>query len=472
MVRSPAQTRTRNLNFRLGGRRHSVDANKVVEVVRAPRLTRVPNGPASLLGIANIRGEPVPVIALGHLLGEDHSHVGGGCIIVYEQGQRIGLMVDEVLQIGSDDTATIRDLETRLEAQVRPARTNRQVTDLGQRKLASRSTGQDALQADDGRQFLTVKVAGQDFAIALADVHEVITLDNTFATAGPSGDIILGIIDYRGSVLPVAAAHNLLGLRGQPQCEGGRAVVLDYQGARVGLSVDRILAVVRLASSQIDAVPTILKRGQGPAELQAIGRLGDGHSLVAILSTERLFGNRAVHDAAATSREPEVSENSTMARGEQFLIFALGEEEYGVPIRSVDEVVRVPDTVTRVPKAPRFIKGVMNLRGRAVPLIDQRLRFEVGDTDPIARQRAVIMVIDGIHVGFVVDRVSETLEIPLEDLLPAPDISERTSVFDRVARLGADGRMILLVDPKELLTRAEQDIVTAFAKTDMEEKAT
>ncbi|WP_457584528.1 chemotaxis protein CheW [Ensifer canadensis] len=472
MTRSDlAERKTRSLTFRVGDRRLSVDASKVVEVVRAPRVTRVPHAPPSLLGIANIRGEPVPVIALGQMLGgEWQDRSVGGCIIVYEQGQRIGLMVDEVLQIGSDDSERINDLDARLAAEIRPASDRRQATGVGQ-GYDARPSEPKVEPIEARKQFLSMTIAGQSFAIALEDVHEVMALDDQFGTASPSENVILGMTDYHGSVLPIAAARSLLGLRSEARQAAAKIVVVEYRGTRVGLAVDSVQTILRLASSQIDAVPTVLKNGQGPAELEAIGRVGDGNSLVAILSTERLFGNQAVHRVATSPGEQEMGGSSTGANGEQFLIFALGSEEYGLPIRCVDEVVRVPATITRVPRAPSFVSGVVNLRGRAVPLIDQRIRFEVTDTNTQARQRAIIVTIDGMNVGFIVDRVSETIAIPAEDLLPAPDISERTSVFDRVARLHADGRMILLVNPKELLTRAEQDVVAAFAETDSEEKA-
>ena len=158
-----------------------------------------------------------------------------------------------------------------------------------------------------------------------------------------------------------------------------------------------------------------------------------------------------------------VSETETIAQ-EQFLIFALGEEFYGLPIAAVDEVVSVPDAITRMPNAPAFVKGVMNLRGRPVPLIDQRLRFEVADGDLGRKKpRAVIVTIGRLQAGFIVDGVSEVVSLPASALAPAPDFSsERAEVFDRVAHMAADGRMLLLVNPKELLTRAEQDVVAAL----------
>ncbi len=473
MMRSGlSEQKSRNLKFRLGNRYLSLDANKVAEVVRAPRITRVPHGPESLLGIANIRGEPVPIFDLGHVLGDEgDGRVVDGCCIVYERGQRIGLMVDAVLQIVADDNDRISDLDARLTAQVRPTSPRRQNTGAARRSGDFGASSRHANPVDAGKPFLTVKVAGQSFAIALADVHEVLALGEEFFTASRPQDVILGMAEHRGAVLPVADARNLLGLRSDKARAANRVVVVDYLGTRIGLAVERVQTILRLASSQIDAVPTVLKNGQGPAELEAIGRPGEGQSLVAILSTEKLFGNQAVNRVASPVGEHDMSENSIVAKGEQFLIFSLGSEDYGLPMRCVEEVVRVPQSVTRVPKAPSFVAGVVNLRGRAVPLIDQRMRFEVADTNPLAWQRAIIVNFEETRVGFVVDRVSETVEIAAEDLLDAPDISERTSVFDRVARLKADGRMILLVDPKELLTRAEQDVVAALAMTGSEEKA-
>jgi purine-binding chemotaxis protein CheW len=149
---------------------------------------------------------------------------------------------------------------------------------------------------------------------------------------------------------------------------------------------------------------------------------------------------------------------------ERFLIFTLGEESYGLPIGAVDEVIRLPDSITRMPTAPAFVSGVINLRGKALPLIDQRQRFETTGTAAAAKPRAVVVTIDQLRAGFIVDGVSEVVAIPVTALSAAPDFSsEEAAVFDRVAHVEADGRMILLVDPRELLTRAERDVISALA---------
>lgn len=150
---------------------------------------------------------------------------------------------------------------------------------------------------------------------------------------------------------------------------------------------------------------------------------------------------------------------------EQFLIFQLGQETYGLPIAAVDEVIRVPGAVTRMPGAPAFVRGVINLRGIAVALIDQGSRFAAGRSEDSDRKRAIIVTFGKLQAGFVVDGVSEVKAIAAAALSEAPAFSsEETSVFDRIAHIEADGRMILLIDAQALLSRAEQDVLTALTK--------
>jgi purine-binding chemotaxis protein CheW len=206
-----------------------------------------------------------------------------------------------------------------------------------------------------------------------------------------------------------------------------------------------------------------LKRGAGAAELEGIGRFNAGKSLIAILSPDKLFGHEAFETALAG--EDGGSRMSTQSGGglafEKFLLFTLADEIYGLPLGAVDEVIRLPDSITRIPNAPDFVLGVVNMRGKALPLIDQRSRF--GTVASSAKPRAIIVTLGDLQAGFVVDGVSEIVSVPTSDLAPSPDFSsEATAVFDRIAHIEVDGRMILVIDPKELLSRAERDLVSAM----------
>jgi purine-binding chemotaxis protein CheW len=119
--------------------------------------------------------------------------------------------------------------------------------------------------------------------------------------------------------------------------------------------------------------------------------------------------------------------------------------------------------LTRVPRAPPFVEGVMNLRGKIVPVINQRQRFSIAGETAGHSLRIVIVTIDGLQAGFVVDAVSEVIGIPARDLSVTPELTaDGAQLFDRVANIESAGRMILLIDPKELLDRAERDVLAAI----------
>jgi purine-binding chemotaxis protein CheW len=185
-----------------------------------------------------------------------------------------------------------------------------------------------------------------------------------------------------------------------------------------------------------------------------------------VLSAEALFENEAVRravSAADNGREHAdmtVSETAgdvgTLAEDEQFVVFRLAGEEYGAPIGSVQEIVRVPAELTRLPKAPAFIKGVVNLRGAVLPVVDQRTRFDLDDLARNDRQRIMVFTIGGVRTGFIVDSVSEVLRIPRGAIGPTPTLSrEQARLISRVANMEQQRRMILLIDPDHLLEAHE-----------------
>ena len=107
----------------------------------------------------------------------------------------------------------------------------------------------------------------------------------------------------------------------------------------------------------------------------------------------------------------------------QFVVFRLGAEEFGLPIDAVDEVVRMPDQIARLPKAPKFLEGVVNLRGAVVPVIDQRRRFGMPAGEETVRRRLVVVRTGAHRAGLIVDSVSEVLRTSEDEIAPAPALT-------------------------------------------------
>ena len=150
----------------------------------------------------------------------------------------------------------------------------------------------------------------------------------------------------------------------------------------------------------------------------------------------------------------------------QFVVFRLGEDEFGLPIEAVNEVARVPDLITRLPKAPKFLEGVVNLRGEVLPVVDQRRRFDMPPLEEQGGLRLIVVRTERHRAGLIVDSVSEVLRCSASDIEPAPSLTnESVRLVQGVINLEKAGRIVLLLDPAELLTRAERGLLDAFQAT-------
>ncbi|MCR8956891.1 chemotaxis protein CheW [Variovorax sp. CCNWLW225] len=153
---------------------------------------------------------------------------------------------------------------------------------------------------------------------------------------------------------------------------------------------------------------------------------------------------------------------SRAGRPLEFLSFTLGQEEYGIDIQKVQEL-RGYDAVTRIANAPEYIKGVVNLRGIIVPIIDMRIKFQLGA--PTYDQFTVVIVLNigGRVVGMVVDSVSDVITLSAEQIKPAPEMGAVLDT-DYLIGLGTlDERMLILVDIDKLMSSDEMGLVEKIA---------
>jgi purine-binding chemotaxis protein CheW len=145
---------------------------------------------------------------------------------------------------------------------------------------------------------------------------------------------------------------------------------------------------------------------------------------------------------------------TTSDRPLEFLSFTLGKEEYGISIQKVQEL-RGYDTVTRIANVPDFIKGVVNLRGIIVPIVDMRIRFQLGTPTYDALTVVVIMNLTNRVVGMVVDSVSDVVTLSAEQIKPAPEMSGAVAT-NYLTGLGTiDDRMLILIDIDKLMSSPE-----------------
>ncbi len=164
----------------------------------------------------------------------------------------------------------------------------------------------------------------------------------------------------------------------------------------------------------------------------------------------------------------EAQDNITVGgSGCQFVTFCLGVEEYGVDILKVQEIIGITP-VTKVPYLPDFIKGVINLRGIVVPIVDLRLRFLLPVAEYTDRTCVVIIKVVERVVGMVVDSVSEVMEIAEAMIDAAPSFGHgvRTDFIEGMGKV--DERLILLLNIEKLFTEGEMQEINTVSSTDVE----
>jgi len=143
---------------------------------------------------------------------------------------------------------------------------------------------------------------------------------------------------------------------------------------------------------------------------------------------------------------------------QEFLTFTLGTEEYGIEILKVQEI-RSYEHVTKIANAPEFIKGVVNLRGTIVPIVDMRIKFNLGTPEYNQFTVVIILNVAGRVVGMVVDSVSDVIALGSEQIRPAPDFSSSFDV-EYITGLGTvDERMLILVDIEKLMCGSDMALV-------------
>ncbi len=150
----------------------------------------------------------------------------------------------------------------------------------------------------------------------------------------------------------------------------------------------------------------------------------------------------------------------------QLVSFKLGQEEYGVDILRVQEINRMVE-ITKVPQAPFYCEGVINLRGKVIPVIDLRKKFEIEVTEWDKNTRIIVCDVNGVVVGMIVDAVEEVLRIPGSTVEPAPEIvtTVNSDYINGVAKL--DDRLLIFLDISKIANEVNEAIEPSHSEEEL-----
>jgi purine-binding chemotaxis protein CheW len=488
------------VTFHMEEETFAVPLTDVQEIIRLPTMVEVPMASPSLEGLANLRGSVLPIINLRRIFRmKDAVHDDATRVVVMNNGKPVGFVVDRMARVVTAEPREIENIDgikatvdtDLLEGIIKRAQAMIMILDTSKLSIERRSEGtrnstperREAGAAETARatgvsdelQLVSFELDNQEYALPIEAVQEIVQVPETINTIPNSDSHVLGVMNLRNRLLPLVSLRSMFGLPPTAVGDQSRIVVVAHEigGVQhaVGLVTDTVKEVLRVPRSIVDPLPNLMSSGSGLREVDQICRMEGGKRLVSILVPDRLFLNgavrEAIEEAADTTQEVEMA-SETGANGEriddegQFVVFRVADEEYGVPIEAVQEIVRVPDHLTKVPKSPSFVEGVVNLRGAVLPVIDQRRRFSLPNMEHNDRQRIMVFLVHGVRTGFIVDSVSEVLKISLSQISDAPAVAtHESSAVARVANIVASKRLILMLDVGRLLNETE---MTALKK--------
>ncbi|GJL53238.1 MAG: chemotaxis protein CheW [Nitrospirales bacterium] len=158
--------------------------------------------------------------------------------------------------------------------------------------------------------------------------------------------------------------------------------------------------------------------------------------------------------------EATVNQIGLNTDSQQYLTFDLAEEHYGVDILKVQEI-KGYTAVTKIPNTPDYVKGVLNLRGTIVPIVDLRLKFGMEPTEPTAFTVIVVVNVRDRVMGFLVDAVSDVLELASKDIQPPPELGHKADITFVSGIGNANDRLVTLLDIDRVMADTDVEAVTA-----------
>lgn len=431
-------------SFALDDEEYAVDVRHVREVVNLPpHIIPMPMSPDFVAGVFNLRGDIIPVLDAKRLLhtGQQLQSPGSKVVVVERGGVRLGLIIDTtgrvlrprgeqqtlfeyedrstlrvvagVLKLG-DDLVRVLDLERLIALENVPH---------PQDGPGAGSASRAKLQR---KRCILFRVGGMQLGFAIGGIHEIVLATN-IERSPIQESLCAGVMHIRNQVVPVVRFATLLQIETEtdPDIATMRVIVLQLGRIHVGLLVDAVESIESYADEDLMRVPVLtrhkaalfagcldfgerghvfLLNSQSVLDNDEIGRITGNHS--------DLFG-AGEQGAAATHRRIE--------QRQPYLWFR-AREAFALPMQAVREIIEYSACPIATPGAPAFIAGMVNVRGRLLPVVDVRAFYRLGDEASHALLDRKIVVLDNGDnlLGLLVDSVESIARVAPGDKMPLP----------------------------------------------------
>jgi purine-binding chemotaxis protein CheW len=324
--------------------------------------------------------------------------------------------------------------------------------------IATENVREIAKELSDEKQLVSFVLGEEEYGLDIMRVKEIIRMPEiVHVPKAPFG--VEGVVSIRSNLLPILNLRRIFGLEDVSATDSTRILVVDIGDISAGIMVDCVSEVMRVPAKVIDETPAMLATEDGD-QISGVAKLEKGDRLILILDPDRILSRNELKMVTKIKGIQKETEEANVAKQlideEQLVTFRLGAEEYAIKITLVQEINRMTE-ITRVPKAPSYIEGIVNLRGNVIPALDLRKRFSMDTIERTDSNRIIIVDIGGVKTGIIVDAVSEVLRLERSAIAPPPAVTLggiETSFIEGVGKLNNGQRMVMILNLPELLSLA------------------
>lgn len=322
-------------------------------------------------------------------------------------------------------------------------------------------------------QLVTFTLGNESFGLDIMNVQEIIRIPD-ITRIPQSPDYVDGITNLRGQILPVIDTRTKFGMDKGLMDSSSRVIVVDVNGKTAGLNVDSVSEVLRVESKSIEQAPANLSNGMDTKSITGVVKISDGKKLVMILNVHQLcnIDSELLQEDKGEEQGRSSSLETVSVEEVQIVSFLLGDEQFGLEIEKVKEIIRFPDII-KVPNVPYYIKGIISLRNTLMPIVDLRTKLNAGSDEITDSTRVVVVDINGTLMGLIVDRVYEVLRVSKDTIFQPPQviISETSEKITGIARLEGGKRIIMLMEFQDIMSREVLDELGKHEINDGQEHA-
>ena len=439
---------------------YGISTEDISQISRVPSLMPLPLRPSGVRGLCSVSGNVVSMVDMNLLLGMPKVDIDDAKSRIVSLNDTLSsntLLVSDVYNTVEIETEKIEYIENENDPVIAIYKyediliqilsleklfLKMKKVEIEEKEVSSGKIKESSIKEEDSSRFLIFSMSTEKYALEIDYIQEIILADVDYTEIAGSSKEIIGLITLREELLLVIDLRVHYGFKANKK-ESNRILVISYDNKKIGLCIDSIIDIKNFYKKDVEFMPDCFDDGK------VTGVIHDTDSLISFFDHKILTAIFKEHETFIDAKE-ELKETETQNYAMEVMVFKLAEKEYAFDVEYVDEIIDIV-TSTEVAFTDTSIDGIINIRGQIVTTISLFTKLNI---EPVVNDDSKIIVcnIDGDRIGFVVDSVSDIINVKEEEV-----IQEDDAYFENVLQLNDGNRLVLSIDIEKILNKEEID---------------